>query len=90
MKEIESKAWVLESDKKKVLDFLQNSTNINALQNGEKIVKKDIMYTQLESANTSKKKNCISFTRRIWKILGYKKKQKLYRFWNRSKFRNRI
>lgn len=47
MKEIESKAWIFESDKKRVLDFLHNSEEITILNNGEKIIKKDVMYTKI-------------------------------------------
>ncbi len=45
MKEIESKAWVFESHKKKVLDFLYTSPHITPLHNGKQIRKKDVMYT---------------------------------------------
>ena len=42
MKEIESKAWVFEDDKKKVLEFLR--TNAKSLNSGK--IKKDTMYTK--------------------------------------------
>ncbi len=50
MKEIESKAWVSPSDKKKVLDFLH--TNAELLNSGK--IKKDTMYAKSSDAIDSK------------------------------------
>jgi len=51
MKEIESKAWVFENDKARVLNFLKIHTKI--LQSAK--IKQDTMYSKADSSNNSKK-----------------------------------